>query len=547
MRRIWRKVGSKDRAALSGDVHKGELGIDIELGVDEVAKVRSGIVMIMSKDVMERYSPGFAIVEDPERVVSDEVQLLSPLIELFPHDIPFHPPVRMVFPVCVGANTAWRFSRNGEQEELHARFLAGHVILDLDHFCHIGVGTSGEKKAVEVYVQPYVKCQKSTFEARCLLLHLNCRGCDNRLHDRLEDKRFLRGFSACFPHCCNLCEMFDRDELAYTWEFGDENGSLSPEQKKTLKFSQFPLELYKLRQLPPPECFSIHWACKSQDEDGTADFYVAQEPNDIVSQEASTRIECAEAVRVSVSWTDTEEAIADILRHAPTACPCYQVQNDPPGSNRVQVQVDVDADALYTVEGDQLASKVHSDVSQLKHLSRSPAAIFETSTPAIELGTAKRDVQYEPAMRIWELEWFKYHANGVGKEIQECKRLKKRFTLVAITSQIDNRYTREEMLGLFEYIWTAYGNANTPFDKDVVFNYQNMNMKMVSLDRLSQELESIVSLGDAPIIVSCATNMSDEAKEKCAPFGDAVKWKVSERGELYKLPNRGWSILSRPS
>ena len=168
----------------------------IRLGPGDVAQMKDGILMAMSKDLRSAFSPTCRVVrEDLPIKLPNHVVPLSPILDLHPHYTDFAGQrVMIVLPVCVGAEKAWRSLPGGEWEEvMEVEFFPGRVIMYLDHFCYACAGTEFPKRQ-NLQVRGFLNRDKQA--ARFALVHADCEGCEQNLQSRYE-KGNLAGFIEC--------------------------------------------------------------------------------------------------------------------------------------------------------------------------------------------------------------------------------------------------------------------------------------------------------------------------------------------------------------
>ena len=181
---------------LGSFVHKVVEGLVVMLGAGDVAQLRGGVVMVVTKRVYEMHKPRFEPVgREPCPPLPGAAVALSPILDLSPHEVPFDDPVLLIVPVCTGADAAWRSLPQGGWEELVClQFCPGFAILRLDHFCQVVVGSSGRVRA-PISVRGFINRHREPPVARWAILQ---DGCDTCLDMMRQSRRgILKDFEEC--------------------------------------------------------------------------------------------------------------------------------------------------------------------------------------------------------------------------------------------------------------------------------------------------------------------------------------------------------------
>ena len=226
----------------------------IRLGPGDMAQMKDGILMAMSKDLRSAFSPTCRVVrEDLPIKLPDHVVPLSPILDLHPHYTGFAGQrVMIVLPVCVGAEKAWRSLPGGEWEEvMEVEFFPGRVIMYLDHFCFAFAGTEFPKRQ-NLQVRGFLNRDKQA--ARFALVHADCDACEQNLQSRYG-KGSWAGFIECEePKDVGECQHMEEivlEEIVPTEQQGKKpwnepwhaDFSKLPKPSKTLKVTSTQFEI----------------------------------------------------------------------------------------------------------------------------------------------------------------------------------------------------------------------------------------------------------------------------------------------------------------
>ncbi|CAK9069339.1 unnamed protein product [Durusdinium trenchii] len=153
---------------------------EIDPGFDtEVASHKNiSILMIVPKSVSLHHKPTVEIIDVGKTILPKGVVPASPFIQLKPEGVTFPKPVRLLVPVCYGANAAWRSTPDGSWEEVPAQFRGGYMEVYLTHFCQLCA--SKVVSALSIKAVAFLK-PGSPPEATLAFLEVNCQQCEDQL------------------------------------------------------------------------------------------------------------------------------------------------------------------------------------------------------------------------------------------------------------------------------------------------------------------------------------------------------------------------------
>ena len=166
-------------------------GLLVELKTGYEAVISDGIMAVAKGDVAERFH--FEVLPS-SKMLSDmpDAVALSPILRLNPEKETFTEPVLLIVPVCEGATKVWRSREAGGWDEVaDVKFMAGHAILHLDHFCDMFSGIEGTpSKTIKVIGLI------NDSSAKFAITHISCDHCLADLADFLADCD-LKGYRQC--------------------------------------------------------------------------------------------------------------------------------------------------------------------------------------------------------------------------------------------------------------------------------------------------------------------------------------------------------------
>ena len=171
----------------------------MQLGASDIAVLHDEVLLVAAKPVFNPHALEVEILNRDQALrLPEKAVVLSPILELRPHNVRFEEPVLLIFPVCVGSTKAWRSLEGGGWEELRdVGFLAGHVVLRLDHFCQVFVGTDEPPKA-QIKISCYMNDGLDhIWAAKWAITQTGCCRCKQMLADCFRDEEVLQDYKLC--------------------------------------------------------------------------------------------------------------------------------------------------------------------------------------------------------------------------------------------------------------------------------------------------------------------------------------------------------------
>ena len=106
----------------------------------------AGIILVCTEEQEQQYKPKFTVEEAADGLPGGILRV-SPLVRLEcqNQEVPFEPRIRVFLPACSLADSAWRSTEDGWEEIEWKAAGDGYVLLRLEHFCDVFVGTTARE------------------------------------------------------------------------------------------------------------------------------------------------------------------------------------------------------------------------------------------------------------------------------------------------------------------------------------------------------------------------------------------------------------------
>ena len=213
-------------------------GLEVELDDGDVAVMQDSVLMVAKSSVFEQHNLSLEVLPSKGSIqpeLPEKAVVLGPVVDLQPHGICFHNPVLLILPVFRGATTAWRSLDEAGinwKPLTDAKFLAGHAILSLDHFCRVVAGAREPEAAIKISCY-----MNASLDAKWVVSQVRCSYSKSLLDEYLQDEEILQGYQQCHPATFPAGRYPHGANLHLLWPGASEQ--LDPEPGPLI-FSDFP-------------------------------------------------------------------------------------------------------------------------------------------------------------------------------------------------------------------------------------------------------------------------------------------------------------------